>query len=276
MLRAIALSMLVLLGVAFMLPFDDSLAVGTHSAASHRLHRHSRAWWRRHRARLRMRRAAAIRRRNALLAASAAPNANASNGDLWSNTTVMPGTSLARVGAYSNPRGLFNLRVPDGWSRQAVAPNGGMSFRVYANNQITGQAMLSIIPSNLPVDTKRDDSGAFGRRSSRLLGGIAYADLRRLVINKMFATGGWVVNDLERQIGSRKSFVVLAHTPASSDGRTPEQSWTFYFTEAGNRVYSLATSTLPQYSNQLTAQSEQLLASFQLNASAALASAPGH
>lgn len=273
MLRAIALSILVLLGVAFMLPFDDSLAVGTHPAA-HRMHRHSRAWWHRHRARQRQRRAAAIRRRKARLAASATPNANAPNGDLWSNTTIMPGTSLARVGAYSNPRGLFNLRVPDGWSRQAVAPNGDIRFRVSANNQMTGQAMFSIVPSSLPVDTKRDDSGAFGRRSSRLLGGIAHADLRRLAINKMFATGGWVVNDLERQIAGRRSYVVLAHTPASSDGRTPEQSWTFYFIELDNRVYSLALSTLPQYSNQLAAQSEQLLASFQRNDSAALASAP--
>lgn len=275
MLRAIVLSILVLLGVAFTLPFDDSLAVGTRSAASHRMHRHSRAWWRRYRARQRRVRAAAIRRRRALRAAAAAPKANPPNGDLWSSTTVMPGTSLARVGAYSNPRGLFNLAVPNGWSRQAVAPNGDIRFRVFANNQMTGQAMLSIIPSNLPVDTKRDDSGAMGRRSSRLLGGIAHADLRRLVINKMFATGGWVVNDLERQIGGRKSFVVLAHTPASSDGRTPEQSWTFYFVELNNRIYSLALSTLPQYSNQLTAQSEQLLTSFQLNHSAALASAPG-
>lgn len=278
MLRTIILSILVLIGVAFTLPFTDSQAAGTHSAASHRLHRHSRAWWRRHRARLRMKREASLRRRDASLAASNALNANAPLADMWATSVAaaLPNANAVRAGAYNNPRELVNLKMPEGWSSQAAAPNGDMRFRVLANNQMAGQAMLSLVPANLPANIPRDDSGAMGRRSNRLLGRFAHADLRRLVINKMVAAGGWVVNDYERLIGGRKSFVVLAQTPASNDGRYPAQSWTFYFTERNDRVYSLQMSTLPQYADQLTAQSEQLLASFHASDNAVLASTPGH
>jgi len=277
MLRTIILSILVLLGVAFALPFTDSQAAGTHSAASHRLHRHSRAWWRRHRARQRMKREAALRRRDASLAASSAPDANAPFADMWAtnSATVMPNATAARAAAYNNQRVPFNLTMPNGWSSQAAAPNGDLRFRVFANNQLTGQAMLSLVPANLPAGVVRDDGGAIGRRSNRLLGRFAHADLRRMVINKMVAAGGWVINDYEHEIGGRKSFIVLAQTPQSNDGRTPTQSWTFYFTELNNRVYSLAMSTLPQYADQLTAQSEQLLASFRASDNAVLASTPG-
>lgn len=279
MLRTIVLSIMVLIGVAFTLPFTNSLAESAHAAASHRMHRHSRAWWRRRRARQRMNREAALRRREASLAASNTPNANAPLADLWATSvaaTPLPNADAARAGAYNNPSASINLKMPEGWSSQAASLNGDMRFRVLADNQIAGQAMLSLIPANLPANNQTDDGGAMGRRSNRLLGRFAHADLRRLVINKMVAAGGWVVNDYERLIGGRKSFVVLAQTPASGDGRSPTQSWTFYFTERNDRVYSLQMSTLPQYANQLIAQSEQLLASFHASDNAVLASTPGH
>src|SRR3954471_17485419 len=65
MLRAAALSLLILVFVAVMLPLVDSSAhnsaTPTMGRRSHMRHRHSRAWWRRYRARLHRQRAAATR-----------------------------------------------------------------------------------------------------------------------------------------------------------------------------------------------------------------------
>src|SRR5882724_10735577 len=77
MLRTITLSLLLLLSVGIMLPFASSTAHGIRQSAAfhHNQHRHhSRAWWRRYRARLRKRRAAALAHRNALLTAGLPQN----------------------------------------------------------------------------------------------------------------------------------------------------------------------------------------------------------
>jgi hypothetical protein len=272
MARAGILSLLVLLGVAFMLPLTRSTAENSRAASSHRFHRHSRAWWRRHRARLRRKREAALRRRNALQGTT--PDAAATIGvETWS----APASAFyAHGGAYNDPRGLFNLTLPNGWVSQTATPGGDIKFRVFVNNQMTGQAALSLVSANSVGNSLRDDSVIMARRSNRLLGDIPLANLRRSVINKMITAGGWVVNDYEREIGGRKSFVVLAQTPASSDGRSPQQSWTFYFTAINNRVYSLALGALPQYSDQLNLESERLLSSFHARDNATLAVTPGH
>src|SRR5258705_5817982 len=71
MLRAFTLSLLMLISVVVMLPFASSTAHGLRqdsaSQEQRRYRRHSRAWWRRHRARLRLRRAAALAHRSSPL-----------------------------------------------------------------------------------------------------------------------------------------------------------------------------------------------------------------
>src|SRR5207248_9672572 len=64
MIRAAALALLVLVSVAMMLPLVDSSAHNNRPTASrsHHMGHHSRAWWRRHRARLRRLRAAQQRK----------------------------------------------------------------------------------------------------------------------------------------------------------------------------------------------------------------------
>src|SRR5258705_7790491 len=68
MLRKITLLLLILFSVGVMLPFDGSTAHGIHQGSvgaqsQHHYRRHSRAWWRRYRARQRMRREALAHRR---------------------------------------------------------------------------------------------------------------------------------------------------------------------------------------------------------------------
>jgi hypothetical protein len=53
--------------------------------------------------------------------------------------------------------------------------------------------------------------------------------------------------------------VVTAQTPA--DGRTPEKSWNFYFTEMNGRIYSLTTNTPTEYANRMAIEAERFMAS---------------
>ena len=55
------------------------------------------------------------------------------------------------------------------------------------------------------------------REEKKMLGGVAVADLRRMVIDKMVSSGGWVVNDFVREVNGARVFVV---TGANAEGCT--------------------------------------------------------
>ena len=54
-----------------------------------------------------------------------------------------------------------------------------------------------------------------------MLAGVPVADLAGIVIDKMVASGGWVVNDFVREVNGNRVFVVTARTP--KDALTPEK-----------------------------------------------------
>lgn len=169
---------------------------------------------------------------------------------------------LSTVSIVKNSSNGWNPALPVGWTRRAGA-NGEMKFVVNAQDgRAVGGAALSIVnvyaSSGQPVLTAR------AQRS--LPGGVTYKELRRTVIDKMVSSGGWVVNDFQREIGGRSVYVVIAQTAASSDGRTPQQSWVFYFTEVEGRIYSLATNSLPEFADRMADESAQLMASLHANA----------
>jgi hypothetical protein len=89
----------------------------------------------------------------------------------------------------------------------------------------------------------------------------------------MLVSNGWVVNDYEREIGGRRAFVVVAQTAASSDGREPQQSWVFYFTELDGRIYSFAAHAPLEFADRVLAESEQVMASLRLRTRSSVASA---
>jgi len=97
-----------------------------------------------------------------------------------------------------------------------------------------------------------------------MLGGVAVADLRRIVIDKMVASGGWVVNDFVREVNGVRVFVVTGRTP--KDALTPEKAWTFYFTEAGGRIYGLTTDSPVEYSERMTSEAERFIESLRSKA----------
>ena len=94
-----------------------------------------------------------------------------------------------------------------------------------------------------------------------MLGGVAYTDLRRTVIDKMVNAGGWVVNDRQREIGGHKVFEVIAQTPANNQTKSDEV-WNFYFTEINGRVYSLTTRSAAGASTKVAADAEQFITTF--------------
>ena len=231
MLRRLALSILILLSVVTILPFADSAARGIQqSVRMHRRHHrhHSRRWWRRHRALMR-RRHAAMAHRSAPLAmrpAGTAPNALA--------------TSTADLSQF-----------PSGWNALPAAHNGEMKFR--ANASASDQAALSVVALSRP-------SPAYltSKEQRQILGGVSFAELRRTVIDKMIAAGGWVSNDYTREVGGRRVFVVTAQTPA--DGRQPDKALNYYFTEVNGRIYSLSTEANMQSAERMAAEAERFIA----------------
>jgi hypothetical protein len=265
MLRAAALSLLVLISIATLLPLAHSTAQDGdgRSAASHyrkkKRIRRSRAWWRRHRAHMRRKRAAA--------ALKGEPGKTATLENSRADVAISPKAFYSTGGTYNDPRGVFSLTMPIGWSNRPVAAGGELRFRVYApDGRPVGQAALSVVPA------PASGSNALSAKArARSLGGVSFADLNRTVIDKMIAANGWVINDMVREINGRRVFIVLAQTAASPETNVPQQSWTFYFTEMDGRIYSLAISAPLEFSDRMTRESEQVMASFSLKPSSNLA-----
>jgi hypothetical protein len=232
MLRKIALTILMLLSVVAILPFADSAAHGLRQSVSmQRRHhrRHSRRWWRRHRARLRQKQAAMAHRRTLLTMPSEAA----------------PSTLTAPTVSNVLPQ------APSGWNAVPVGRSGELKFRT--NEDASAQAALSVVALSRPAPAYLTS-----KEQRQILGGVSFSELRRTVIDKMIAAGGWVSNDYEREVGGHKVFVVTAQTPG--DGRQPDKALNFYFTEVNGRIYSLATEASVQSAARMSAEAERFIA----------------
>lgn len=248
MFRRIALSLSMLAALVVILPLATSTAHNLRfqfATSSHHA-RHSRAWWRRHRAMVR-RRQALLARRHELTAqqrGSETPSVMAKASD---NHAALP-TAIAL------PEGVLSL--PEGWSPGSTN-NGASSFRIAsASGMPEANATLAVA-----VPASANGNQPIGREQRNMLGGVSFGDLRRTVIDRMITSGGWVVNDHQRDIHGRRVFQVIAQTPATSDGK-PEQVWNFYFTEIDGRIYSLTTHTAGSFTDKLAADAELFLSNF--------------
>lgn len=250
MLRTITLSLLIMVSVGVMVPIASSTHGLRQSSVSQqrRYRRHSRAWWRRHRARLRARRAAAaaaLARRQAALrsdaAHSTAPLVLAVNTETANEllTDVIP-------------------KLPVGWTTSA-ASRGEVKFKTGTATPVPSQASLSVVARSRP-----NPGYLTHREQSRMLAGVAFSDLRRIVIDKMINAGGWVTNDFERNVNGARVFVVIAGTPA--DGRSPEKAWNFYFAEVDGKIYRLTLNTPVEFGDRLAVEGEKFLNSFSTSA----------
>src|SRR5581483_2266992 len=245
MLRRIGLLVCLLVTVVVLLPFATSTAHNLRSqisSRSHRYHHHSRAWWRRHRAMLRRRQAMIARRR--ALQARYGFSTPVAQPKVAENHVTMP--SALALPENILREGNFAMPLPNNWSTASVGKNGS-SFRITppdgAPEAQANLAVVAVAPANVqPIPSEQ----------RKMLGGVMFTDLRRTVIDKMITTGGWVVNDRQREIGGHRVFEVIAQTPASNDGK-PEQVWNYYFTEINGRVYSLVTRSANASNQKISA-----------------------
>lgn len=129
--------------------------------------------------------------------------------------------------------------------RPVMAPGSG-------SKQLPGQMNLSVVALSRP-----NPLFLTSREQKKMLAGVPVSDLRRIVIDKMVASGGWVVNDFVREVNGNRIFVVTARTP--KDALTPEKAWTFYFTEAGGRVYGLTTESAVEYAERMSNEAERFI-----------------
>jgi hypothetical protein len=117
---------------------------------------------------------------------------------------------------------------------------------------LPGQMNLAVVALSRP-----NPAFLTSREKSKMLGGLPVADLRRIVIDKMAASNGWVVNDLVREMNGVRVFVVTARTP--KDALSPEKAWTFYFTEAGGRIYGLSTDAPVESADRMSTEAERFI-----------------
>lgn len=265
MLRATILSILMLSMVVITLPsvelFDGS---GTTVEASRRRsswrarQNARRARWRRMQQRRRtLARQSARQRRNnsARIAARtrwrnqqrAARSSGARNAQANTQHAQQPPTPLIR-------QPMMNVTLPERWSGARAAVAGGETrWSVRASDgRETGVAALRPFGAANPSAPVNN----YGRSQS--IGGVPLSTLRRAVIERMVAEGGWVTNDFVREIGGRRTFVVTGQT---GQPNAPSRVWSFYFTEVDGGVYSLTTAGLTEHSETLAGESARMLGS---------------
>jgi len=254
MLRTIAISLILVLSVGIMLPFTNS-AHGVRQSVQvgqKRHHRYrSRAWWRRHRARLKQKRLAAeLAHRNAVLSL---PN-NISLGDVSGlSGPALPSLPATAAITTTLPPPVMTASVSNGAVRPRVVNPAHPAFKETAA-KVPGQMNLAVVALSRP-----NPAFLTSREAKKMLAGVAVGDLRRMVIDKMVASGGWVVNDFVREVNGARVFVVTARTP--KDALTPEKAWTFYFTEAGGRIYGLTTDSPVEFADRMTTEAERFIES---------------
>ena len=315
MLRTIAIALILLISVGVMLPFANS-AHGIRQSAqvSVRHHRyHSRGWWRRYRARLRKKRAAAaLAHRNMTLGQpQSIPVGDLTNLDLRAltlpsvsnveSTATLPAApkmETTDVTMPSAPKQGMDLALPKAASRITFQRDAGrmklptqsfnssveaapspMTLRKAPAN-FTGSTLpvnpakpsavkaaaksvsaASILPGqmNLSVVALSRPNPVFltPREEKQMLGGTSVSDLRRIVIDKMINSGGWVTNDFVREANGARVFVVTARTP--KDKNNPEKAWTFYFTEADGRIYGLTIDAPLDSAERMSTEAERFI-----------------
>ena len=169
------------------------------------------------------------------VAVTPAPVATAVAPAIPANTTV---AAHAAVSA-TRPRVVNAVRP-------VIAPGSNSAPK------LPGQMNLSVVALSRPNPIFLTQ-----REQKRMLAGVPVADLKRIVIDKMVNNGGWVVNDFIREVNGNRVFVVTGRTP--KDALTPEKAWTFYFTEAGGRVYGLTTESPVEYAEKMTVEAERFI-----------------
>jgi len=248
LIRAIALSLALVFGAAVIVPVaTESVEAGKTKKkryAKKKYKKYSKQWWRQYRAQQRRKKAMQARRRALRLRQI--------------RLAKVRRVSQPRVAAATKPvtadKPSSTAMLPSGQTAPAGWQPGSQSGSevMFSVDGGRGTAAISVVgPANgETVDTGRN----------RTVGGVPTSALRREVINRMIQENGWVVNDFQKEVGSKKVYVVVAQSQGAG-GRL--NSRMFYFTEVDGRIYSLATNTNVDSADRIAEESEKVLNSLQ-------------
>jgi len=248
--RAIALSLAILIGIGTIIPLATEMAeAGPRKARKNKKERqwkgvkkYSKRWWQLYRAQERRKKAHAARKRNLRLKQLRMETAKAT-GDT---------DKAQRVASVSKPAVKKTATVlpsgnpaPKGWQTAAATP-AQLQFRVdNSSGSQVGSATISVVGPSVGSGDPR-----------RSVGGVSTTSLRREVIDKMIRENGWVVNDYQKEISGQPVYVVVAQSQARNGA---VQSRVFYFTEVDGRIYSVATNAPVQEADRLAEESEKVI-----------------
>lgn len=259
MLRAIALSLALLLGLGTIIPLaTDYTEAGTQKQKKKKKKRakykkYSKKWWRAYRARMKRKRALARQRRQMrirriLLARTAKAKQTV---DPKQNSVAK---QMQKPFVDTQPAMLPSGEVaPKGWKSGLVSSNE-LQYRVDDDNGAPiGLASISVIGPAMGAD---NNNGA----RNKTVGGVPTTSLRSTVIDRMIKENGWVVNDYQKDIGGKKVYVVVAQSEGAGGSL---QSRMFYFTEVDGRIYSVTTTSPNGSSERIVQESEKVIDSLQ-------------
>lgn len=253
MIRAIALSLALLVGIGTIIPLATEYAeAGPRKTKRYKkkqkgYKKYSKRWWRQRRASVRKRQALQARRRSMRLRQIRLAKLNGTP-----NGTPKTSAAVKRSDDQTVAMLPSGQAAPKGW-RRGQSSGSEIEFRVdNGNGADLGSAAISVVGPAMgeTVDTGRN----------RTVGGVPTASLRREVINRMVRENGWVVNDFQKEIGGKKVYVVVAQSQGNG-GRV--NSRMFYFTEVDGRIYSVATNSQTDAAERLAEESEKVIFSLQ-------------
>lgn len=258
MIRAIILSLVLLVGLATIVPIATEYAEAgpKHKKKRYqkgkkrksvrrkkRVKRYSKRWWSNYRARKAKRQALRKRKRNLRLRQIRLARQNG-----VVNTTNNASSDVP------TPRPKKPAVLPTGetapvnW-RNAQSTSSEARFDVADGN---GSASISIVGPAVGEDSDKPRNKA--------IGGVPVTSLRRTVIDKMIRENGFVVNDYQKQVGGKTVYVVVAQ---SEDKNGKMQSHVYYFTQVDGKIYNVAASAPKNSSQQIADESEKVVNSLQ-------------
>lgn len=256
MVRAIALSIALLIGVGALVPLATEYAeAGAKKTRKYKKKRewkgvkkYSKRWWQLYRAQERRKKTLAARRRALRLRQMRLAKAReATNDGSKAVADAKPKADSSKASVVL-PSGE---KAPSSW--QAADSSGSeVRFKVDNGRGGEGSAAISVIGPAM------GDSVSEGRHQS--VGGVATTSLRRDVINRMVRENGWVVNDYQKEIGGKTVYVVVAQSQGAG-GRV--QSRMFYFTASNGRIYSVATNSSADSAERVAEETENVIRSLQ-------------
>jgi hypothetical protein len=256
MIRAIALSLALLLGIGVIVPIATDYAEAggkkyrkySKKKKKKRIKKYSKRWWRNYRARQKRRRALQARKRQLRLRQLrlARMRRNSRNVPVKAKQPVQK----AEVVKEDNSPAILPSgdTAPRTW-KKSQSSQSELQFNVADEKGAQlGQASISVVGPTMGTD----DNNA----RTKTVGGVPTTSLRRNVIDRMIRENGWVVNDYQKEIGGKKVYVVVAQSEGAG-GRI--QSRLFYFAEADGRIYSVATNAPTDSSEKLAQESEKVI-----------------